>query len=83
MTTISRGEHPPLHSEDPRLHVRIEEDLRAEIADGRLRPGLPVPSITALSEEYGCCRQTASRPLQRLVAEGLLVRYPGLGYYVR
>lgn len=83
MTTIIRDEGQPHQSEDPRLHVRIEEDLRARIADGRLRPGQAAPSIAELRRAYGCCRQTAARPLQRLVEEGLLVRYPGLGYYVR
>ena len=83
MTTITRDESRPHPSEDPRLHVRIEEDLRVMIADGRLRSRQAAPSIAELRRVYGCCRQTAARPLQRLVADGLLIRYPGLGYYVR
>ena len=68
---------------DPRLHVRIEADLRARISAGKLKPGMPLPTIHELRETYGCCRQTAARPLQRMLDAGLLIRYPGLGYYVR
>jgi DNA-binding GntR family transcriptional regulator len=80
-TIIASGERLTLH--DPRLHVRIEADLRSKIAAGRLRPGQALPTIHQLRQTYGCCRQTAARPLQRMLDAGLLIRYPGLGYYVR
>ncbi len=35
-----------------------------------------------MSQEYGHARQTCSKALGVLVKEGLLIRYPGLGYYV-
>ena len=80
-TIIASGER--LASRDPRLHVRIEADIRSKIAAGKLRPGQALPTIHQLRETYGCCRQTAARPLQRMLDAGLLIRYPGLGYYVR
>lgn len=82
MTTITTlsGRLSP---NDPRLHVRIEADLRSKIAAGKLKPGQALPTIHELRETYGCCRQTAARPLQRMLNAGLLIRYPGLGYYVR
>lgn len=82
MTTITTlsGRLSP---NDPRLHVRIEADLRAKIVAGKLKSGMPLPTIHELRETYGCCRQTAARPLQRMLDAGLLIRYPGLGYYVR
>jgi DNA-binding GntR family transcriptional regulator len=56
--------------------------LRKAIAAGTYPPGTATPSITTLSQEYGHARQTCSKALGVLVKEGLLTRYPGLGYYV-
>jgi DNA-binding GntR family transcriptional regulator len=56
--------------------------LRRAIAEGKYPPGSPTPSITTLSQEYGHARQTCAKALRMLVDEGLLIRYPGLGYYV-
>ncbi|HEY0936076.1 MAG TPA: winged helix-turn-helix domain-containing protein [Trebonia sp.] len=56
--------------------------LRRAIAAGKYPPGTATPSITRLSQEYGHARQTCSKSLGVLVKEGLLIRYPGLGYYV-
>jgi DNA-binding GntR family transcriptional regulator len=67
---------------DPRAYVRLASELRKAIADGKYAPGKPTPSITTLSQQYGHARQTCAKAMKVLVAEGLLVRYPGLGYYV-
>jgi DNA-binding GntR family transcriptional regulator len=67
---------------DPRAYVRLSSDLRKAIADGKYKPGEPTPSITTLSQESGHARQTCAKALNVLVDEGLLIRYPGLGYYV-
>ena len=56
--------------------------LRKGIADGTYPAGTATPSITTLSQQYGHARQTCSKALNVLVKEGLLIRYPGLGYYV-
>ena len=68
--------------EDPRAYVRIADGLRERIASGELAPGMPMPSITTLSQENGVARQTAAKALRTLEAEGLVRRIPGLGYYV-
>ena len=62
--------------------MQLAAVLRKAIADGTYPPGTATPSITTLSQEYGHARQTCSKALGVLVKEGLLVRYPGLGYYV-
>jgi GntR family transcriptional regulator len=62
--------------------MRLAFDLRKAIADGKYLPGTPTPSIKTLSQDYGHARQTCSKALNVLVEEGLLIRYPGLGYYV-
>ena len=62
--------------------MRLAADLRNAIADGTYPAGTPTPSITTLGQRYGHARQTCAKALQLLVDEGLLIRYPGLGYYV-
>jgi DNA-binding GntR family transcriptional regulator len=61
---------------------QLAASVRAKIADGTLRRGDPTPSITDLAARNGCSRQTCAHALRMLVSEGLLTRYPGLGYYV-
>jgi DNA-binding GntR family transcriptional regulator len=62
--------------------MRLAAELRRAIAEGKYKPGTPTPSITTLSQQYGHARQTCAKALRVLVNEGLMVRYPGLGYYV-
>jgi len=68
--------------QDPRIYLRIAADIRRRIEADELKPGEPVPSITALCQEWGVARETAAHALQVLEAEGLVRRYPGRGYYV-
>jgi GntR family transcriptional regulator len=67
---------------DPRSYVRLAARLRKQILKGELAPGRPVPSITTLSQELGHARPTCGKAMRRLEQEGLLIRVPGLGYYV-
>ena len=62
--------------------MRLAAQLRREITEGALAPGMPTPSITTLSQRYGHARQTCAKALRMLEDEGLLTRIPGLGYYV-
>jgi DNA-binding GntR family transcriptional regulator len=64
-------------------YQRLAAMIRQEIIEGRLERGQPTPSITSLSRDYGHPRQTCSRALLVLESEGLVARFPGLGYYVR
>jgi DNA-binding transcriptional regulator YhcF (GntR family) len=68
--------------DDPRVYMRLLQFLRDQIASGAIQPGTPAPSITALCKQFGCARQTAAKPLRILGDEGILIRYPGMGYYV-
>jgi GntR family transcriptional regulator, histidine utilization repressor len=68
--------------DDPRVYVRILTLVREQIADGTLEPGEPTPPIGDFCEQFGCARTTAGKAMRKLAKEGLVVRYPGLGYYV-
>ena len=66
---------------DPRKYARIADDIRADIADGTLKPGDNI-SILETVERSGASHQTAAKALRLLETEGALRRYPGVGYYV-
>ena len=68
---------------DPRAYVRLAALLRRQIAERTLAPGMPTTSITPLSQENGHARQPFAKALRVLEDEGLLVRIPGRGYYVK
>jgi GntR family transcriptional regulator len=63
-------------------NVRLADELRRQIADGTIRPGRPMPSITELAGQRGWSRGPCRIAMQKLEAEGLLLRRPGRGYYV-
>ena len=68
---------------DPRKYVQLAALLRGRILDGTLRAGDCAPSITILAAEHGgWARQTCAKALRMLEAEGLLLRVPGLGYFI-
>jgi DNA-binding GntR family transcriptional regulator len=68
-------------TDDPRLYVQITEDLRHQISTGKIEADTTV-SITTLTQQWQACRQTVSRALRALEDDGLVKRYPGIGYYV-
>jgi DNA-binding GntR family transcriptional regulator len=60
---------------------QLARELRTAVLDGTLPPG-PAPTISELAAAHGWGRQTCAKALRALEDEGLLNRYPGLGYYV-
>src|SRR5271154_1085974 len=67
---------------DPRKDVQLAAVIRGRILDGSLRPGQSVPSISVLAAEHGWARQTCSKALKMLEAEGLVLRIRGIGYFL-
>jgi len=65
---------------DPRLWVRIAAGVRDKLSSGAIAAGDSV-SIAQLCEEWGSSRQTAAKALQALEDDGLIRRYPGVGYF--
>ncbi|KAF1020740.1 MAG: HTH-type transcriptional regulatory protein GabR [Paracidovorax wautersii] len=56
---------------------RIYDLLRAQMADGSLPTGAPVPSTRALAAELGVSRTTVTAAYEQLAAEGFLVTSVG------
>ena len=59
----------------------LRERLRDEIAAGRYRNGVRLPTESELVARHGLSRQTVRRAFQDLVAEGVVYRIPGRGTY--
>jgi len=60
----------------------IAEELRADIAEGRLAAGARLPSEHDLADRYGVHRQTARQAVAALAAEGLVAARRGSGTFV-
>ncbi|KUI19783.1 GntR family transcriptional regulator [Mycobacterium sp. GA-1285] len=59
----------------------LRDQLREEIAAGRYRNGVRLPTESELVAAHGVSRQTVRRAFQDLVAEGAVYRVPGRGTY--
>ena len=78
--------HLPLIELSPRddavLHDQVYEPIRAQIVDGRLRPGSRLASTRVLASEIGLSRFTIVTAIERLLAEGYLLARHGVGTFV-
>ncbi|MBS0219738.1 MAG: PLP-dependent aminotransferase family protein [Proteobacteria bacterium] len=64
------------------LHRQIGEQIRRAILEGRLSPGLKLPSSRLMATELACARGTVLMAMDQLVAEGYLVAQAGSGLSV-
>ena len=64
------------------LYFQLAEDLRQQISDRRLKPGVAMPTEERLGELYGVSRITVRRAIDDLIAEGLVTRRRGVGTFV-
>jgi GntR family transcriptional regulator/MocR family aminotransferase len=60
----------------------LYEALRAEILEGRLRPGARVPATRDLARQYGLARGTIVNTFEQLKSEGYIEGSVGSGTYV-
>ena len=82
-----RTEHdltlPPVSKAAPgALYQQIIDGIKREIAQGRLKPGAPMPSFRVLAEEMMVSLITVKRAYEELEAEGIIFRKQGLGTYI-
>jgi DNA-binding GntR family transcriptional regulator len=66
---------------DPRAYRRLAALLRDQITSGMIAPGARLPPIGELRRQHGHSRQTVSKAMVILQGEGLICRWPGLGYF--
>ncbi|WUH99450.1 GntR family transcriptional regulator [Spirillospora sp. NBC_00431] len=64
-------------------YLRIADNLRRQIVDGRLAPGDRLPSRHQLAGEHGVSDRVAVEAVRLLVSEGYVEARSGSGTYVR
>ena len=64
------------------LYRHVYETILARIVNGELRPGVMLPSETALGEEMGVSQGTARKALMELERNGIVERRQGRGTVV-
>ncbi|RFS86975.1 GntR family transcriptional regulator [Actinomadura spongiicola] len=64
-------------------YLRIADDLRRQIVEGRLTPGDRVPSRHQLAEQHDVSDRVAVEAVRLLVSEGYVETRSGSGTYVR
>ena len=60
----------------------IAEELRADIAEGRLAAGARLPSENELAQRFGVNRQTARQAVLALATDGMVEAHRGSGTFV-
>ncbi len=61
---------------------QIATIIGERIERGEIQPQRPVPSETAIEQEFGVARSTARKAIAVLRDAGLVVTVPGMGSYV-
>lgn len=61
---------------------QIAADIRGKIESGEYDPGVALPSIVALADQYQVATGTIQKALRILKAEGLIESEPGYGTFV-
>lgn len=65
------------------LYKQVAEILAERIASGELEAGKPIPSETAIRQEFGVARGTARMAVAELRERGLVITVPQRGTYVK
>ena len=61
---------------------KVKAFIKSHISAGTWKPRDPVPSESALMEQFGMSRMTVNRALRELMSEGLVTRVQGSGTFV-
>jgi DNA-binding GntR family transcriptional regulator len=71
----------PVHGPVPRYR-QLAQFIRAGVESGKLRPGEPLPSETALADYCGVSVDTVRSALALLREDGVIVTSQGIGSFV-
>jgi GntR family transcriptional regulator len=66
---------------DPRLYRHVYTQLSQRISDGTLSAGTRL-NIGTIADEFDVSRDTVQSAIGLLADDGLVERFPGLGWYV-
>ncbi|MEW2356400.1 winged helix-turn-helix domain-containing protein [Spirillospora sp. NPDC029432] len=64
-------------------YLQIADDLRQQVADGRLAPGDALPSTAQLREQYDVSAGVVKAAISVLRTEGVVVGQQGKGVFIR
>lgn len=64
------------------LHQQLYQELRQAILNGRLSPGVRIPSTRSLAKSLGVSRTTVTQSYEQLLSEGYLTTFLGSGTFV-
>ncbi len=64
------------------VYVQVADVIAARIERGDLVPNRPIPSETAMQQEFGIARGTARKAVDVLRERGLVVTVRGRGSFV-
>ncbi len=74
---------PPISAAAPgALYDQIVVGMKREISEGRLLPGMPLPSFRQLAADLMVSLITVKRAYEELEKEGIIYRRQGLGTFV-
>lgn len=65
------------------VYMQVADIIAARIERGELVPNRPIPSETAMQQEFGIARGTARKAVDLLRERGLVVTVAGRGTFVR
>jgi DNA-binding GntR family transcriptional regulator len=63
------------------LYVQVADLIEGMIRDGTIPPNRPIPSETAIQQEYGVARGTTRKAVEVLRERGLVFTVHGKGTY--
>src|SRR5690606_32039820 len=60
----------------------LASTIRTQVESGEMSAGTMLPTVRALQAEHGLSASIVHEELRKLVADGLLISRPGVGFYV-